>query len=273
MGLRSIRERVSSIHGTVQVQSAPGHGTRLIVQVPTKTEKETEMASHNHNHHNGISILIVDDHEVVRNGIRSYLETLTEFNVIGEAASGEEALKLVSEHIPDIVLLDLIMPGMDGVETTRRIKQISPRTQIVVLTSYHEDVHIFPALKGGGDFLYFERYENGEARGCLAPRRTKGSDAASVGGGARVLQNIRSDNSEEQPLFTELTERELDVLRLIANGMTNSQIAEKLVISEYTVKGHVSNILSKLHLADRTQVAVYAWQRGLVNGSKWERNK
>ena len=82
---------------------------------------------------------------------------------------------------------------------------------------------------------------------------------------ARVLQNLRSDNGEEQPLFTELTERELDVLRLIANGMTNSQIAEKLVISEYTVKGHVSNILSKLHLADRTQVAVYAWQQGLVN--------
>ena len=90
------------------------------------------MASNNHNN-NRVSILIVDDHEVVRNGIRSYLETLTEFNVVGEAASGEEALKLVSEHIPDIVLLDLIMPGMDGVETTRRIKQISPRTQVVVL--------------------------------------------------------------------------------------------------------------------------------------------
>jgi len=88
---------------------------------------------------------------------------------------------------------------------------------------------------------------------------------------ARVLQNIRSENSEEQPLFTELTDRELDVLRLIANGMTNSQIAEKLVISENTVKGHVSNILSKLHLADRTQVAVYAWQRGLVNREQMEK--
>ena len=107
------------------------------------------MAIHNHNNHNRVSILIVDDHEVVRNGIRSYLETLTEFNVVGEAASGEEALKLVSEYIPDIVLLDLIMPGLEGVETTRRIKTISPRTQVVVLTSYHEDVHIFPALKAG----------------------------------------------------------------------------------------------------------------------------
>jgi NarL family two-component system response regulator LiaR len=203
------------------------------------------MASTNHNHTNDVSILIVDDHEVVRNGIRSYLEALTQFHVVGEASSGEEALKLVSEHIPDIVLLDLIMPGMDGVETTRRIKQISPRTQVVVLTSYHEDVHIFPALKAGAISYILKDMKMEKL--------------------VDVLHNIRSDNSDEQPLFTELTERELDVLRLIANGMTNSQIAEKLVISEYTVKGHVSNILSKLHLADRTQVAVYAWQRGLVN--------
>src|SRR3972149_2531177 len=96
-----------------------------------------------------ISILIVDDHEVVRNGLRGYIETLPEFQVVGEAVSGEEALVLVSEHIPDIVLLDLILPGMDGVETTRHVKQISPRTQVVVLTSYHEDAHILPALKAG----------------------------------------------------------------------------------------------------------------------------
>ena len=98
---------------------------------------------------NVVSILIVDDHEVVRNGIRSYLETIKDFEVVGEAESGETAVKMVSELIPDIVLLDLIMPGMDGVETTRQIKKISPRTQVVVLTSYHEDVHIFPALKAG----------------------------------------------------------------------------------------------------------------------------
>src|ERR1044071_9152702 len=105
----------------------PGKAQGFWTRCRQKTEKEAVMASNNHNNNN-VSILIVDDHEVVRNGIRSYLEALTQFNVIGEAASGEEALKLVSEHIPDIVLLDLIMPGMDGVETTRRIKQISPRT-------------------------------------------------------------------------------------------------------------------------------------------------
>lgn len=210
------------------------------------------------------SILIVDDHEVVRNGIRSYLEKLSDFQVIGEAASGEEALEMVSELIPEIVLLDLIMPGMDGIETTRRIKQISPRSQVVVLTSYHEDIHIFPALKAGA-ISYILKDMKMDKLVEVLHRAVHGEVTLHPRVAARVLQNIRSENSEEQPLFTELTDRETDVLKLIANGLSNSQIAEKLVISENTVKGHVSNILSKLHLADRTQVAVYAWQQGIVN--------
>jgi DNA-binding NarL/FixJ family response regulator len=210
------------------------------------------------------SILIVDDHEVVRNGIRSYLETIKDFDVVGEAESGEKAVKMVSELIPDIVLLDLIMPGMDGVETTRQIKKISPRTQVVVLTSYHEDVHIFPALKAGA-ISYILKDMKMEKLADALQRAVRHEVTLHPLVAERVLQNIRGDDSEEPALFTELTERELDVLRLIAKGMTNSQIAENLVISENTVKGHVSNILSKLHLADRTQVAVYAWQRGIVN--------
>ena len=213
---------------------------------------------------NLVSILIVDDHEVVRNGIRSYLETIKDFDVVGEAESGEKAIKLVSELIPDIVLLDLIMPGMDGVETTRQIKKISPRTQVVVLTSYHEDVHIFPALKAGA-ISYILKDMKMEKLAEALQRAVRHEVTLHPLVAERVLQNIRGDDSEEPSLFTELTERELDVLRLIAKGMTNSQIAENLVISENTVKGHVSNILSKLHLADRTQVAVYAWQRGIVN--------
>jgi NarL family two-component system response regulator LiaR len=213
---------------------------------------------------NLVSILIVDDHEVVRNGIRSYLETIKDFDVVGEAESGEKAVKMVSELIPDIVLLDLIMPGMDGVETTRQIKKISPRTQVVVLTSYHEDVHIFPALKAGA-ISYILKDMKMEKLADALQRAVRHEVTLHPLVAERVLQNIRGGDSEEPALFTELTERELDVLRLIAKGMTNSQIAENLVISENTVKGHVSNILSKLHLADRTQVAVYAWQRGLVN--------
>lgn len=214
--------------------------------------------------HSTISILIVDDHEVVRNGIRSYLQTIKDFEVVGEAESGKVAVKLVSELIPDIVLLDLIMPGMDGVETTRQIKKISPRTQVVVLTSYHEDVHIFPALKAGANSYILKDMKMEKLAEALQ-RAVRHEVTLHPLVAERVLQNIRGDDNEELALFTELTERELDVLRLIAKGMTNSQIAETLVISENTVKGHVSNILSKLHLADRTQVAVYAWQRGLVN--------
>jgi two-component system, NarL family, response regulator LiaR len=210
------------------------------------------------------SILIVDDHEVVRNGIRSYLEMIKTFEVVGEAESGETAVRMVSELIPDIVLLDLIMPGMDGVETTRQIKKISPRTQVVVLTSYHEDAHIFPALKAGA-IAYILKDMKMEKLADILQRAVRHEVTLHPLVAERVLENIRGDSSGEPALFTELTERELDVLRLIAKGMTNSQIAESLVISENTVKGHVSNILSKLHLADRTQVAVYAWQSGLVN--------
>lgn len=213
---------------------------------------------------NRTTILVVDDHEVVRSGIRSFLETTPEFQVVGEAASGEEALSLVSELIPDIVLLDLIMPGMDGIETTRRMRQISPRTQVVVLTSYHEDIHIFPALKAGA-ISYILKDMKMEKLVDVLHRAVQGEVTLHPRLAARVLQNLRGEDGEEQPLFTELTDRELEVLKRIANGLTNSQIAEKLYISENTVKGHVSNILNKLHLADRTQVAVYAWQQGIVH--------
>jgi NarL family two-component system response regulator LiaR len=210
-----------------------------------------------------ISIILVDDHEVVRRGVRTYLNTIPEFDVIGECSSGEEALHMVAEHIPDIVLMDLIMPGMDGIETTRQIKKISPRTQVVVLTSYHEDAHIFPALKAGAISYILKDMKMDKLVDALN-KAVQGEVTLHPRVAARVLQNIRGDGGEDQQLFTELTERELDVLKLIANGMTNSQIAEDLVITENTVKGHVSNILSKLHLVDRTQAAVYAWQRGIV---------
>ncbi len=210
-----------------------------------------------------ISIIIVDDHEVVRSGVRSYLMTTSDFVVIGEAASGEEAIRLVTEHIPDVVLMDLIMPGMDGVETTRQIKKISPRTQIVVLTSFHDDDHIFPALKAGA-ISYILKDMKMEKLVEALHRAINGEVTLHPLVATRVLQNLRGEHNADESFYADLTERELDVLKLIANGMTNNQIAEKLVITENTVKGHVSNILSKLHVADRTQVAVYAWQKGIV---------
>ncbi len=214
---------------------------------------------------NPVTILIVDDHEVVRNGIRAYLDTLKEFQVVGEAASGEEAIKLVKELIPDVVLMDLIMPGMDGIESTREVKKISPRTQVVVLTSYHEDEHIFPALKAGA-ISYVLKDMKMEKLAETIQRAVNNEVTLHPLVAARVLRNLRGD-SEEESFYADLTDREQDVLRLIAKGLSNSEIADQLVISENTVKGHVSNILSKLHLADRTQVAVYAWQKGIVKRS------
>ncbi len=210
-----------------------------------------------------VSIVIVDDHEVVRKGIRAYLDSTSEFRVVGEASSGEGALQLVAEFIPDVVLMDLIMPGLDGVETIREIKKVSPRSQVVVLTSFHEDIHIFPALKAGA-ISYILKDMKMEYLAEALQRAARGEVTFHPLIAARVLRSIRGEDPAEELLYAQLTERELEILKLIANARTNSQIAEQLVISEYTVKGYVSNILSKLHLADRTQVAVYAWQKGLV---------
>jgi NarL family two-component system response regulator LiaR len=209
-----------------------------------------------------VSVLIVDDHEVVRRGVRAYLDTLPDLRVVGEAGSGEQAVAMTGETVPDVVLMDLILPGMDGLEATRQIKEISPRTQVVVLTSYDQDEYIFPALQAGATSYTLKdmkmdsladairKAANGEA--TLHPRVAM-----------RLVKSVRGEINGEACLNS-MTVRELEVLKLIAHGLSNTQIAEALVLSEYTVKGHVSNILSKLGLADRTQAAVYAWQSGIV---------
>ena len=210
-----------------------------------------------------ITLLLVDDHEVVRRGVRAFFGAHPEFEVVAEADSGAAAVKLAEEHIPDVVLMDLIMPGMDGVEATRQVKNISPRTQIVVLTSYHEDKHIFPALQAGA-VSYVLKDVKMEELAEAVQRAARGEATLHPRVAARVIQELRGAKSDEVNLHTKLTNREMEMLRLIAKGLSNSEIAGQLVISEQTVKGHVSNILSKLHLADRTQAAVYAWQTGVV---------
>lgn len=212
---------------------------------------------------NPITVLLVDDHEVVRQGVRFFLETQPDFTVVGEADSGLEAIKLAEENIPDVVLMDLIMPEMGGVEATRRIKDVSPRTQIVVLTSYHDDEHIFPALQAGAVSYILKDVRMEELAEAIR-RAAQGVATLHPHVASRIIQELHGSRTQEINPFTELTSREMEVLKLIANGLSNSEIAEQLVISEYTVKGHVSNILSKLHLADRTQAAVYAWRKGVV---------
>jgi NarL family two-component system response regulator LiaR len=213
--------------------------------------------------HNPITVLLVDDHKLVRQGVRAFLEAHEEFQVVGEVESGTQAVSAAEEHIPDVVLMDLIMPGMDGVEATRKVKNISPRSQIVVLTSYHEDEHIFPALEAGATSYLLKDVDMEELAEAIR-RSARGEVTLHPRVAARILQELQGARQEQVNPFTELTKRELQVLKLIANGMNNSEIADQLVISDHTVKGHVSNILSKLHLADRTQAAVYAWQKGVV---------
>lgn len=210
-----------------------------------------------------ITMLLVDDHEVVRQGVRAFFEAHAEFKVVGEAKNGAEAVKLAEEHIPNVILMDLIMPGMDGVEATRQIKNISPRTQIVVLTSYHEDEHIFPALQAGALSYILKDVKMDELAETVR-KAALGEAVLHPNVAARVIQEIHGKKKDEFDPHTDLTNREMEILKLIADGSSNNEIAKQLVISMHTVKGHVSNILSKLHLADRTQAAVYAWQKGVV---------
>jgi len=210
-----------------------------------------------------ITLLLVDDHAVVRSGVRAYLETQPDLEVLAEAASGEEAIRLAAEHVPDVVLMDLVMPGMDGVEATRRVRAASPRTQVVVLTSFHEDTHIFPAIKAGA--ISYLLKDIGPAELAEAIRAAaRGEAVIHPKVAARLMLELRGSRAQTVNPYTELSEREQDVLKLIAEGLSNAEIAEKLVLSEKTVKSHVSNILNKLHLTDRTQAAVFAWREGVV---------
>lgn len=210
-----------------------------------------------------ISVLLVDDHAMVRQGVKAFLVTQPDLSVVGEAGSGAEAVKLAAQFIPDVVLMDLIMPDMDGVEATRKVKQVSPRSQIVVLTSYHEDEHIFPALKAGA-LSYILKDVSAEELASAVRKAATGEAVLHPRVAARVIKELQGRRENALNPFTELSEREFEVLKLIAEGMSNAEMAAKLVLSEKTIKGHVSNILSKLHLADRTQAAVYAWREGVV---------
>jgi NarL family two-component system response regulator LiaR len=210
-----------------------------------------------------ITVLLVDDHAMVRQGVRAFLETQNNIAVVAEAGSGEEAVRLATEHAPDVALVDLIMPGMDGVETTRRLTARSPRTNVVVLTSYHDDEHVFPAIRAGA--LSYILKEVGPDELADAVRKAAVGEAVlHPQVAARVVRELHGARRDEPNAFHALSERELEVLKLIAEGLSNAEISNRLFISEKTTKSHVSNILSKLHLADRTQAAVYAWREGVV---------
>jgi NarL family two-component system response regulator LiaR len=210
-----------------------------------------------------IRVILVDDHSIVRLGLKAYLSTLPDIQVVGEAGTGEEAVRLTAELAPDVVLMDLLMPGMDGVEATCQVKKVSPHSQVIVVTSYHEDEHIFPAIRAGALSYVLKDIDPDELAEAI---RHAGVGEAMLNPrvAARMVRELHSGTDDKVNLFNELTEREMEVLRQIAGGKSNNEIAESLVISEKTVKTHITNILSKLHLSDRTQAAVLAWQEGIV---------
>ncbi len=211
-----------------------------------------------------IQVLLVDDHKIVRQGVRAYLHTLKDIEVIAEADSGAAAVSAVEEYQPDVVLMDLEMPGeMDGIAATRQIRRLRPETQVIVVTSHHQDEYIFPAVRAGAISYLLKDVEPEELAAAIR-KAAQGEAVLDSRVASRIVQELQGLRKDAINPFTELTEREFDVLRLIAAGKSNLEIAEALVISESTVKTHISNILKKLHLEDRTQAAVYAWQEGIV---------
>lgn len=209
-----------------------------------------------------ISVMLVDDHAIVRQGLRTYLELQPDIQVVGEASDGKQAVTLVRDLLPDVVLMDLVMPQMDGVEATREMTSIAPSVRVIVLTSFSEDEKVFASIKAGAQGYLMKDVL---PQDLVTAIRTVYRGEAQLD--PEIARKLMQEFTNPQPTAPkhDLTERELEVLTLIAHGKSNKDIAEDLVLSEKTVKTHVSNILQKLHLSDRTQAAVYALRQKIVD--------
>ena len=216
-----------------------------------------------------IGVLLIDDHAVVRQGLRMFIEMQTDMLVLGEGSNGLDAVDLSARLNPDVILLDLLMPGMDGVEATRRIMESNPHSRVLILTSFGEDDHVFPAIRAGAQGYLLKDIQPQDL--VKAIRETyQGKAQLHPDVARRLMLAVSSEVPPKLPKpstlpaeLRELTEREREVLELIARGLTNREIAEKMVISEKTVKTHVSNLLDKLGLEDRTRAAIWALKHGL----------
>jgi DNA-binding NarL/FixJ family response regulator len=205
-----------------------------------------------------IRLLITDDHKVVRQGMRMVLELDPELEVVGEASNGEEALRMARRLEPDVVLMDLLMPVMDGIEATRQIRRELPGVEVVALTSVLEDASVAGAIRAGAIGYLLKNTEADELRRALKAAAA-GQVQLAPEAAARLMREVRAPESPEA-----LTERETEVLKLLARGKADKQIAHELFIRGSTVKSHVHSILSKLNVRSRTQAALYAVRVGLV---------
>lgn len=210
-----------------------------------------------------IRVLIVDDHAIVRKGICALLKQVEGIEVVGEAGDGSEAIELAKLQEPDVVIMDLVMPGMNGIRALSEIKSNQPDVSILALTSFATDDKVFPAIKAGAlGYLLKESDPEDLVRSIRQVYRGEPSLHPNI---ARKLLQELSQTSTGKPTPEPLTEREVQVLALVAKGMSNQEIAEKLVVEEVTVRTHVSHILSKLHLANRVQATLYALREGLAS--------
>jgi NarL family two-component system response regulator LiaR len=209
------------------------------------------------------TVVIVDDHGIVRKGLQTYLNLMDDITVVAEAGNGVEALAQVRRHTPDVVLMDLVMPEMDGIEATRRIRQLSPSTKVIVLSSFTDDEKVFSAIKAGAiGYLLKDISPEDLASAIRAVMRGKTQLHPDIA--QKLMKQFIDPKDPNEVISEDLTPREIEVLRLLAQGMSNAELANALYISEKTVKTHVSNILGKLNLNDRTQAAIYAYKHGLA---------
>src|SRR5918998_2112135 len=206
-----------------------------------------------------IRVLITDDHGVVRQGLRMYLGLDPELEVVGEAANGEEALRIARELRPNVVLMDLLMPVMDGIEATRAIRAEMPDVEVIALTSVLEDASVSGAVRAGA-IGYLLKDTEADALGRAIKAAAAGQVQLAPEAAARLMREVRAPENPEA-----LTEREAEVLKLVARGRANKQIAQELFVGEKTVKAHVSSVLMKLGVQSRTQAALYAVRIGLVS--------
>lgn len=210
-----------------------------------------------------IRILIADDHHVVRRGLVFFLKTQPAIDIVGEARDGKEAVELTMEFQPDIVLMDLEMPNMNGIEATREIKKVCPDVKIMMLTSFSDQDHVIPAIEAGASGYQLKDIEPDELVRTIF-QLMKGENQLHPKATSQLLTHLSGKSHSERKPIDELTKRELEVLKEIANGKSNKEIASDLFITEKTVKTHVSNLLAKLGLADRTQAALYAVRNELT---------
>lgn len=207
-----------------------------------------------------VRVVVVDDHEVVRKGIIAYLTTESNIEVVGQASSGNASLPIIKSEKPDVVLMDLMMEDGNGIEATQKIMTFYPDCRIIILTSFYDDEQIFPAIEAGA-FSYILKTSSASEIVDVIMKAAKGENVIEPKVAGKMMSNFRKSDKK---LHDDLTERELEVLLCIGNGMTNQEISEKLYIGIKTVKTHVSNILSKLEVNDRTQAAVYVHRNHLI---------